>query len=92
MGKLYWDSKDPNEYLDYTINWSDRIVTDTISACTWINITPGITISNQVSTATQTSLWITGGTANHIYDLTNRITTSSGRIMDQTVRIEVWEK
>lgn len=92
MGKLYWDSKDPNESLDYTVSWYDRIVTDTISASTWISITPGITISNQSSTATQTSLWITGGTANHIYDLTNRITTASGRVMDQTIRIEVWDK
>lgn len=85
--------KDPNARLDYTIDWStDWLVpTDTIVGSTFSAPT-GITVDSSTFTATTTTVWLTGGTANTEYLVTNHITTAQGRQEDQTLIILCLER
>lgn len=88
---LIWPTKDPDEVLDYQIDWSARLNSDTISTSVW-TVPDGITGATQSNTTTSTTLWLSGGTDGSSYDILNRITTAGGRTMDQTVRIAIAEK
>jgi hypothetical protein len=87
---LKWE-KDPDEELDFTIDWGTNILTpdaDAIETSTWI--TPdGITSLNETNTDTMTTFWVGGGTLGEVYEIVNRITTTGGRIYDQTARLKV---
>jgi len=88
---LTWPDKDPNEVLDYELDWSARLSDgDTISASTWI-VPDGLTEDSNSNTTTTTTIWLSGGTLGE-YTLTNRVTTAGGRTMDQSVRLTVVEK
>ena len=82
--------KDPNAKLDYTIDWSAWLAanTDTISAATVPTAPAGLTIQSPVTfTATQTTVWISGGTAGSSYDVAVHIVTAGGRQDDRTITI-----
>lgn len=118
-----WPPKDPNEDLDYTINWGDRVGTsDPIIASEWGITTPqpaatspdtnlakhtetiedgsitadgaasGVGTEGATVTDGATRVWLTGGTLGETYELVNRITTFGGRIMDQTMKIQIKTK
>ncbi len=83
--------KDPDATLDYTIDWKKFLGTDTISSVTWV-VPTGLTqvvVSNTTTTAT---IWLSGGTLNASYEVTNRMTSAAGRIDDRTFVITVREK
>lgn len=88
-----WPNKDPDEVLDYEIDWTARLGIDTISTSVW-TITPGTTLvknSDNVN-PTNTVIWLSAGTLGQTYQLTNEITTSGGRTMDQTVSLLIAAK
>ena len=83
-------TKDPNATLDYTIDWSAWLSPnqDTISNATVPSVPSGLTIQTPVTkTTTQTTVWISGGTAGTSYDVTVHITTTGGRQDDRTITI-----
>ena len=93
---LKWDPKDPDETLDYTIDWSDRMAAgDTISTCVW-TVPAGLTKTTQsISNAEpvwRTTAWLSGGTIGTTYEVLAHITTAAGRIMDQTVKLKIKAK
>lgn len=89
---LRWPDKDPQEVLDYYIDWSDRLgPTDTIGTSTWL-VPTGITVENEDKTTTMTVLWLSEGILGDKYDNLNRIVTTEGRTMDQTVSIRIRPK
>lgn len=88
---LSWPFKDPNEVLDYIIDWSARLETDTISTSTWI-VPSGITKNSDSHTTTTTTAWLQGGTEGDSYSLVNRVVTAASRTMDQTVKLKVKSK
>ncbi len=83
--------KDPDEVLDYVLDWSPRILADTIVTSTWI-VPSGITKDSDSTTTTATTIWLSGGTIGTAYVLTNRIITADGRTMDQSCKIKIKEK
>lgn len=84
-----WPAKDPEENLDYKIDWSERLDEgDTIVNSVWI-VPSGITNGAMTMTATETTIWLSGGSLNTTYEIANRVTTAAGRIMDQTVRLPI---
>jgi hypothetical protein len=95
MAHLTWPVKDPDEFLDYTIDWSARLLTDTIVNSEWFvptdffGLSPDLELVGSDDTfGTQTTtIWFAGGVSGHKYDILNRITTAAGRIMDQTVKL-----
>lgn len=92
---LRFPSKDPNEVLDYVLDWSDRLDTgDTISTSTWSIVTssPALVIDSESETTTTATVWLSAGTVDVDYELLNRVVTAAGRTMDQTVFIRIASK
>lgn len=89
-GIWYAPDKDPNSVLDYSIDWSDWLDTDTIATSTW-TIPAGLTMGNETNSTTTVTVWLSGGTAGTTYTILNRITTAGGRTADQTFKIFVRE-
>lgn len=83
--------KDPEAVLDYSIDWADWLVSDTISTSTW-DAEDGITVDDDDSTATTTTVWLSGGTLGARYLVTNHIVTAAGREDDRTITIRVQER
>lgn len=89
---LSWPFKDPDEVLDYHIDWSDRLDTgDTIVTSTW-TVPTGITLDDDDQTTTTTTVWLSSGTLATTYEILNRIVTAAGRTMDQTVKLKIKAK
>jgi hypothetical protein len=90
-GVLYAPDKDPNDVLDYTIDWSKFLGSDTIATSIWI-VPAGITKNSNSNTTTLATVWLSGGTAGETYQVTNRITTAGGRTKDKSFSIYVAEQ
>lgn len=87
-----WPNKDPDETLDYKIEWEDRLGDgDTIQVSTWI-VPPGLVQNSNSLTTDTTTVWLSGGTVSETYTVTNRVTTAQGRIMDQSARLQISAK
>lgn len=81
--------KDPNEVLDFVVDWSDWLPTgDTISTSAW-TVPAGITNDSDTNDTTTTTIWLSGGTLATQYELTNRIVTANGRTKDYTFAIYI---
>lgn len=96
---LTWPTKDPNEVLDYQIDWDDedppgpRLVDgETISTSTFsivsgdvvIAVSPAPSVADGVTT-----VWLTGGTADTSAVILNRVVTSAGRTYDKSVKLRI---
>jgi len=90
MAQQYF-TKDPNATLDYKIDWTTWLSTDTISSAAW-TVPTGLTQVSVSNTTTAATIWLSGGTAGTVYEVVCRITTASGRIDDRTIGIEVEER
>ena len=71
-------TKEDSEVLDYIEDWSDWLGSDTISTSVW-SVPSGITEDSESETTTTATIWISGGTNNSNYVVTNTITTAGGR-------------
>lgn len=83
--------KDPDAILDYMIDWTAWLGSDTISSSTW-TVTTGITKVSSVNTTTTATVWLSGGTLAATYNVTNRIVTAGGRTDDRTIVIRIKTK
>lgn len=88
---LAWPPKDPDEVLDYIVDWSARLEADTIATSTW-TVPLGITKNSDTKTNTTTTIWLSSGVLDASYEFVNRITTAGGRMMDQTVKLKMKTK
>lgn len=91
MATLRWTDKDPNDVDSFGINWATRLDGDLISTSDWI-VPTGLTEDSASNTTTTTTIWLSSGTDGDDYELTNRITTTGGRTLDQTVKLRVRAK
>jgi hypothetical protein len=80
--------KDPSDTTDYSMSWH-FLGTDTISTSTWAS--DGLTIGVSTIDGLVTNVFISGGTAGVIHNLTNTITSGMGRTLQRTVYIAVKE-
>jgi hypothetical protein len=88
MSAMTAKNKGPYDSLDYTLEWSDWLGEDAIASVTWL-APDGITSSDPSNTATSATIWLSGGTEGKDYDVTCRVTTTAGRVVDRTLRIRV---
>jgi hypothetical protein len=87
---LTWPPKDPNEVLDYQVDWSQRLETgETISSSTFTVVTGDVIIDSSTHSTTGTTAWLSGGTNGTPCEVLNRITTSGGRTYDQTLKLRI---
>ena len=89
---LRWPDKDPDEQLDYTVDWSRYLDTLTIASVAWRFIQTdgtessnlsasdtinGMTVNRIANTTTTATIVLSGGTANKDNKLICEITTST---------------
>lgn len=90
---LMWPNKDPNEVLDYLLSWARRVPEgDSIAGSTWLVDEGDVVVDSDSFTDTTATVWLSGGTVGTRCVLTNRVTTTEGRTMDQSVSIRIREK
>lgn len=82
-------TKDPDAALDYTVDWARWLAGDTIAASAWL-VPVGLVTGGKTNTASNATVWLSGGAAGLSYTVTNRITTAGGRTEDRSfiVRVE----
>lgn len=96
---LSWPAKDPDEVLDYRLDWLGTPskpgplygLDDQISNSLWV-VPPGLTSEIETSDNGSSTIWLSGGATGESYNILNRITTSAGRTMDQTVLLAIKDK
>ena len=100
-----WPTKDPDETLDYTVDWSRYLGDKTISSVTWFIddadgvktaftnalVVNGLQKVSQSNTDTVASIFLALGTANVKYKLTCQIVDSNSLTTERTVTITVRE-
>lgn len=89
-----WPDKDPDDVLDYAIDWSSFLGdSETLTSSAW-DISPSgeLSSSDLVQTNDKTGLTLSGGVANKTYKIRNRVTTSAGNTVDRTVTLVVRER
>lgn len=70
--------KDPAALLDYQFDWTDWLDQgETISSYT-IDADPGLTVHSDAQDGPVVTVWLSGGTAGRIYNVTCTITSSVG--------------
>lgn len=75
--------------LDFTLDWADFLGEgDTISTSTW-TVATGLMKGIDSKTATTTTVWLSGGTANTSYAVTGTIATVGGRTEVQEIEVQV---
>lgn len=89
--------KDPNEVLDYTVDWTLRLAGDTISTSTFFldaadTSLAVIGVMSVLAGNLKTKVWISAGTLDTECHLTNRVVTVGGRTFDQTIKFKLKAK
>lgn len=87
-------TKDPDETVDFSIDWSNLMthLSDTISSSLW-TLDTGVTeaVALTSNTTTETTVGVTGGAVGNNYDVTNTIVTTGGRTFQQSFTLKVRE-
>ena len=101
-----WPDKDKDEILDYNIDWSRFLDTDTISSVTWFiddendvktevsatDIVNGLQFVQGTNTSTVATIRLSLGTNNVRYKVTCRITTAGALQYERSVFLRIREK
>lgn len=88
---LRWSAKDPADVLDYAIDWSAVLAElggDSIASTTW-SVPAGLVGGAEGVAGDVRTKFISGGTADTTYAVGCRITTTGGRTIERTVRLDV---
>jgi flagellar capping protein FliD len=101
-----WANKDPDEILDYSVDWSRFLGAATISSVAWsvdnssnvkTAITAGTTVNgiqnvSQTNTNTVATINLGLGTLNEEYKFYCRITDSTGSIAERVIKLRIKEQ
>lgn len=84
----------PNDYLDYDVEYSDAdapwLATGDALQSAVASVTPsGLTVNNPIVIGTKVKLWITGGTSGTTYKVTLKTTTTAGRVKEDELRFRI---
>ena len=103
---LKWPDKDPDDQLDYSIDWSGPLASNTISSLVWKifdengtlqtwsdrQTVNGLQLISRTNTNTVATLVLGSGTAFTTYKIICRMTASDATIREQEVKIRVVDK
>jgi hypothetical protein len=85
--------KDPQSDLDYLIDWTNWLATDTLTSSTW-RVSPGsgmVLHTDSIVTSNKSTVWVRGGrVGTHV--LTNRVATTNGREEEVSIVITVQDR
>ena len=101
-----WPDKDPDETVDYSVDWSRFIPNDTLSASNWFvqdaagakeavsnaEVVDGLQfVQSTISGKTATACFALG-TNNKQYKVTCQITTGDGLVFERSIFLKIKEK
>jgi hypothetical protein len=104
---IKWQDKDPDDQVDYSIDWTNILETHTISSVAWKiydattssfitfaqgDIVNGLQHVSNTNTDTVATLYLGLGTNFQEYNIICRMTTSNSTVFEQEARIRVVEK
>lgn len=89
---LTWPAKDPDEILDYQVDWVNRLAGDTIVTSLYFVGEGTVIIDSDDFTTTVTTVFLSGGLTGETNIVTNRVTTAGLRTMDQSVKLKIKDK
>lgn len=91
---LVLPAKDPNEVVDYELDWARYRLEEgeTITDSDFTVVAGTVVIDSKDEVAGVTKVWLSGGTVGESCQILNRITTSAGRIYDQTAKLRIRTK
>jgi hypothetical protein len=90
--------KDPQERLDYGVDWTAELAGDGIVDSSWTVAAPAAGAGTPVVAEAPsidgkiTRIWLSGGVAGVVYDVTNHIATVQTREFERTLKIAVRQK
>lgn len=101
-----WANKDPDEILDYSVDWSRFLGATTISSVAWFvddangvktAINAGVTVNgiqnvSQTTTATVATINLGLGTLNQEYKFYCRMIDSTGSIAERVIKLRIKEQ
>jgi hypothetical protein len=89
---IFHVTKDPDEDLDYQLDWTDSLEDlETIASYT-LSVPTGITSHDDSNTDEAVIFWLSGGTAGETYRLACEIVTSAGRTHKRSLDVLVVTK
>lgn len=85
-------TKDPGSVLDFTHDWTTEYLdsNEVIDIRQWMVAPHGELIID--SGAAEETVFVSGGVAGHTYQLTERVTTSAGRVVERAITIRVQDR
>lgn len=102
---LKWQDKDPDDQIDYSVDWQAQLGSNTISSVAWkiytggawatwspLQIVDGLQYVSSTNTNTVATLYLGLGTAFTSYSIICRMTASDATVIEQEVRLRVVEK
>lgn len=94
MSMKWKTPKDPDEVLDYVVDYSSRMIPgDTIAAILEVSVVEGsVQIDSHSFTDNRLTVWLSGGTEGESCPILFRVTTQGGRLLDQTVTLKIKSK
>lgn len=101
-----WANKDPDEILDYSVDWSRFLGTATISTVDWFvdnesdvktaftpsQVVNGIQIVSKTNTNTVATIHLGLGTLNKEYKFYCRIADSTGSVAERVIKLRIKEQ
>ena len=92
---LNWPAKDPNDVLDYQIEYAPAVIGNDADGIATLDVTvspnaPGaLLVSRTTVDGTCAVLWMSGGQAGTVYVITLTMTTVNGRVVQRSVLLPV---
>lgn len=75
-----WPSHGSGSVLDYTMDWSRFLDSDTLSTATFsLDTAAGLTIADEENDTTSATVWLSGGTSGQVAEVRCTVTTTGGR-------------
>lgn len=101
-----WPDKDPDETIDYSVDWSRFIPNDTLSASTWFiqdaagakeqvsnaEVVDGLQFVQATISGKTATARFSLGTNNKQYKVTCQITTGDGLVFERSIFLKIKEK
>jgi hypothetical protein len=88
MKAVYWESKDPNDIDDFSLDWTNQLKGEELTAAEWSFVNAaGAAIEASSVASPFAKVRLSGGIENATAILLCRATTSTGRQIDQTVKL-----
>jgi len=101
-----WPDKDPDETIDYSVDWSRFIPDDTLSAASWFiddengvkeevsnaEVVDGLQFVQPTISGKVATARFSLGTNNKRYKVTCQITTGNGLVFERSIFLKIKEK